>query len=401
MTYLRFYDDPYETEYTARITSVEEGKNGCLVTLDQTIFYPEGGGQPSDRGWINDIPVTFVEKREGTVVHHLSRQPVGEKAECRLDWQHRFDYMQQHTGQHILSGVMYREFGYNTVAVHQGDEYTTIEIDTPSVEEEEIQLIEKRAMEIISGNLPVETRWIREDETGAYDLRREPKVSGDIRVVSLKGYDSVACGGVHTASAGEVGLVKHIQTEKIRGRVRLYWKIGDRAMADYRLKNTIVASLVERFSAQPPELLQRVEASIDELTTARRQANLLESRLAACAARQLIEEGRVVRTPRGEMVFIAAELQDEGKDFLKKTAEALPEDRRWAFCGMNRLQDSFQWILAVSEGVEFDFNRHRKELMAPVDGKGGGRPPVWQGIAARVEGAGEFFALFEKILRAD
>ncbi|MGC9312756.1 MAG: hypothetical protein ACP5IA_08670, partial [Sediminispirochaetaceae bacterium] len=193
----------------------------------------------------------------------------------------------------------------------------------------------------------------------------------------------------------------HIQTEKIRGRVRLYWKIGDRAMEDYRLKNNIVTALVERFSAQPPELLQRVEASIDELTAARRQADLLESRLAACTARQLFEEGRVVRTGQEETVFITAELQDEGKDFLKKIAEALPEDRRWAFCGMNRLQDSFQWILAVSEGVEFDFNRHRKELMAAIDGKGGGRQSVWQGIAARAEGAEEFFSLFEKILRAD
>jgi len=400
MTYLRFYDNPYETEYTARIISVKAGKKDYLVTLDQTIFYPEGGGQPSDTGWINGIPVTFVEKKEGVVIHHLSGQPGGEKAECRLDWQHRFDYMQQHTGQHILSGVMYRDLGYNTVAVHQGDEYTTIEIDTESIEEAEIHRIEEAAMKIIADNLPVETLWIREDETSAYDLRREPKVSGDIRVVSLQGYDSVACGGVHTAAAGEVRLVKHVQTEKIRGRVRLYWKIGDRAMADYRLKNDIVSALVERFSSQPPELLERVEASIDELTAARRQVNLLESRLAACTARQLVEEGRVIQDSNGDMIFIRTELQDEGKDFLKKVVEGLPADRRWAFGGINHLQDSFQWILAVSGGIEFDFNSHRKDLMAPVDGKGGGRPSVWQGVGTRTEGAEEFFGLFEKILTA-
>ncbi len=398
MTYLRFYDNPYETEYTARIISVEEGKKDYLVTLDQTIFYPEGGGQPSDTGWIDDIPVTFVEKKDGGVIHHLEQEPAGEKAVCRLDWQHRFDYMQQHTGQHILSGVMYRDLGYNTVAVHQGDEYTTIEIDASTIEDEEILRIEEAAMQIIGNNLPVETRWIREDETDAYDLRREPKVSGDIRVVSLQGYDSVACGGVHTATAGEVGLVKHVLTEKIRGRARLYWKIGERAMADYRLKNTIITALVERFSAQTPELLQRIEASIEELTAARRQANLLESRLAACTARQLCDTGSVIQDSKGELVFITTELHEEGKDFLKKIVEGLPADRRWAFGGINNLQDSFQWILAVSGGIGFDFNRHRKELMAPVGGKGGGRPSVWQGIGTRAGGAEEFFTLFEKIL---
>ena len=399
MTILRFYENQYETEYNAIITSVIRKEEEYLVTLDQTIFYPEGGGQPSDRGWINEIPVTYVEKKNGEVIHHLRGDPAGEKASCRLDWKHRFDYMQQHTGQHILSGVLYRGLGYNTVAVHQGEEYTTIEIDTESIEQDEVRRVEEQAMELIARNLPVQSTWIGDDETGGYDLRREPKVKGDIRVVSLEEYDSVACGGVHTASTGEVGLVKHVQTEKIRGRARLYWKIGGRAYEDYRLKNDIAAVLVERFSAQPAELLCRIDAVVEEMTSLRRRANMLESRLAVCTARRICDEGREIMTPSGAVLFLTAETREEGKDFLKKLAEGIPkQDGMWAFCGINYMQDSFQWIIAVSEGSGFDFNRRRKELMEPIAGKGGGRPPVWQGVGMKADGAEEFVSLFEKVL---
>lgn len=402
MTVLRFYENQYETEYSAVITSVEQENDEYLVTLDQTIFYPEGGGQPADRGWINEIPVTHVEKRDGEVIHHLAEKPDGETALCRLDREHRFDYMQQHTGQHILSAVLYRDLGYDTVAVHQGEEYTTIEIETESIEDDEVRQTEQRAMEIIAGNLPIQSVWIRDEESQGYDLRREPKVKGDVRVVSLEDYDAVACGGVHTAFTGEVWLVKHVQTEKIRGRIRLYWKIGRRAYEDYRLKNDIVTSLGERFSSQPGQLLDRIGSVVDEMTSLRRQVNTLEGRLAAQTARQISHEGRELRTASGTILLFTAELREEGKDFLKKLVEAIPaRERMWAFCGTNQMQESFQWIIAVSEETGFDFNRHRKELMGPIDGKGGGRPPVWQGVGMKAEGAGEFFSLFEKILSGE
>ena len=400
MTELRFYQNQYESEYTASITSVKEGKEEFLVSLDQTIFYPEGGGQPSDIGWINDIPVTYVEKKDGEVLHHLSRKPEGPSAQCRLDWRHRFDYMQQHTGQHILSGVMYQDFGYNTVAVHQGEEYTTIEIETDSIGEDEIRKIEEKSMEIINSNLPVLCEWTREKEIDKYNLRRPPKVSGNIRVVSIQAYDSVACGGVHTGFTGEVGMLKHVQTEKIRGRIRLYWKIGQRAFSDYSLKNEIVAALVEKVSSQPPELVQRVDAVIQEVVTLRRQADLMEGRLAACTAQKIFHEGTVIRAAGGELVFMMIELEEEGKDFLKKLSAGLPADRSWVLCGVNYLQDSFQWIIAVSEKTDFDFNAYRGELMTIIDGKGGGRPPLWQGVGSNLEGAGAFFSKVREKLSA-
>src|SRR6056297_691685 len=204
MSELLCYESPYESSFTATVTEVEPAGKEWAVQLDRTLFYPEGGGQPSDIGWINDIPVRHVVKQNGELWHYLDRAPSEVKVQGKIDWDHRYDYMQQHTGQHILSAVMYRDFGYNTVAIHQGEETTTIEIDTDDIEEKTISAIEKKAMDIVSQNLPMDTNWVKDDEIDKYDLRRDPKVSGDIRLVAIEGYDTVACGGVHTATTGEV-----------------------------------------------------------------------------------------------------------------------------------------------------------------------------------------------------
>ena len=388
MSELLYYESPYETSFTATVTAVEPQKEGWAVQLDRTLFYPEGGGQPSDIGWIDNIPVIRVEKRNGKVWHYLEDKPEHSEIRGLIKWSHRFDYMQQHTGQHILSGVMYRRFGYNTVAIHQGEYFTTIELDIEDISKEDIEEIETAAMELVNRNLPMRTRWVKDSDLGEYDLRRQPKVSGDIRLVQLDTYDAVACGGIHTATTGEVKLLKHISTEKIRGRVRLYWKIGERAMLDYDYKNQTVLTLVDWFSAQPQELLPRVEASLQELNEQRKRANAFESRVARLTAQQLL------RDAHGEPALITAEFEDEGKDFLKKLVQELPADFPWAACVINHQGESFQWLVAVSERLEFDFNKQKKELLALIDGKGGGRPPVWQGVGSRQEGIPELFERF-------
>lgn len=395
MSELLYYEAPYETSFTATVTKVEPAEQGWAVQLDRTLFYPEGGGQPSDIGWIDNIEVTRVEKQGSELWHYLVNKPEHEQVRGLIKWSHRFDYMQQHTGQHILSAVMYRRFGYNTVAVHQGDEYTTIEIDRGSISSEDISEIEYAAIELINRNLPLRTKWVKDSEVEEYDLRRDPKVSGDIRLVLLDSYDAVACGGIHTGSTGEVKLVKHVNTEKIRGRVRLYWKIGDRAIADYEQKNRIIQTLIDWFSAQPPELLERVEGSLEELNEQRKRANYMESRVAGLTAHQLLD---AAGSGADDPPIITAEFEENGKDFLKKVAQELPADTPWAACLINHQGQSFQWLITVSEQLEFDLNPRRKELLSLIDGKGGGRAPVWQGIGNKKEGLPQFFAQFSTLV---
>lgn len=391
MSELLFYETPYESSFTATVTKIEPADKAWAVQLDRTLFYPEGGGQPSDIGWIDNIEVHRVDKKSDGVWHYLAEKPENEQVRGLVKWSHRFDYMQQHTGQHILSAVMYRRLGYNTVAIHQGTEYTTIEIDRESITPDEIEEIETAAIELINQNLPIRTKWVKDSDIGEYDLRREPKVSGEVRLVLLGSYDAVACGGIHTGSTGEVKLVKHVNTEKIRGRVRLYWKIGDRAISDYDQKNKIVQTLVDWYSAQPPELLPRIESSIEELNEQRKRANYMESRIARLTAHQLFS---AAQASAGGTAVITAEFEDEGTDFLKKVVQELPEDAAWAVCLINHQAETFQWLIAVSEQVELDLNPQRKELLALIGGKGGGRAPMWQGIGTEKEGIPRLFDRF-------
>jgi alanyl-tRNA synthetase len=253
-------------------------------------------------------------------------------------------------------------------------------------------------MELISRNLPVKTENVEEAHIERFDLRREPKVRGLIRVVSLGDYDSVACGGLHTAGTGEVKLLKHTYTEKIRGNIRLHWKIGDRALRDYAMKHGIVSSLVELFSAQAPDLLERVRAFQEELAETRRRTHFIEGRLAGELAHRLYEEAlrsrRISKPPSGgdaEPLIITGDFEGEGKDFLKKVSEGIPGEAAWLFAGINRLGDSFQWLIAVSDPKLFDFHRAKDSILSAIDGKGGGRPPLWQGVGSRVDGIPRFF----------
>ncbi|MFP4178737.1 MAG: alanyl-tRNA editing protein, partial [Spirochaetaceae bacterium] len=291
-----YYTEPYTVEFTAEVKAIERGKKGAAVQLDRTAFYPEGGGQPADLGTIGGVEVKDVKKAEGRILHYLSfpieeleeRFKEGEEVSCRIDWKRRYDFMQQHTGQHLLSAVMYRDFGYHTVSIHQGSESTSIEIEADSLEEHKILQIEERVLQLISENRPVKAFWIDEKEAPSYDLRREPKVSGTLRIVSVEGYDAVACGGVHTATTGEVRLVRCEGTEKIRGRVRLHWKIGDRAVEDYRQKSSLVSELVDLFSSPQENLLERIRTFSQELVDLRREYGLLEERTAKLEAGRLL-----------------------------------------------------------------------------------------------------------------
>jgi alanyl-tRNA synthetase len=407
MSYALYYDTPYETEFTARIVSREETKKGPAVVLDRTLFYPEGGGQPSDVGVLGGAAVRAVKKRDGEILHYLSAEPevdAGEGAvRGRIDWSHRYDYMQQHTGQHILSAVMYRRYGYQTVSVHQGSEYITIEVEADSLDEELIRAFEDEAAALIARNEPVRAVWVSEEEAAGLDLRREPKVSGEIRIVKVDDFDAVACGGIHTATTGEVKLVKHVGTERIRGRQRLYWKIGDRAVRDYRLRTKVTAELSDLLSVPTEGIPERTRGLVEELTALRGEYAALEDRLAAQEVRRLSEAAETIETAESEESAESAEsaqsiraafgeYHGEGKDFLRRLGDAVKEgEERLLLCAVNHSEKGMQWLVAAGPGVVCPFNEHRRELLEPIAGKGGGKPPVWQGVGEEPVGLAEFY----------
>lgn len=412
MTQTLYYEDPYLTEFDARVVSTTRDSFGVWVELDRTCFYPEGGGQPADRGRLDDKAVLDVQKRDGRILHLIDAKPAAAgpadapaedpgggappdadaTVHGRLDEAMRRDYMQQHTGQHIVSAVMIEVGGYETISVHQGDEYTTVDFAAADIPPEDLERAEARANALVGENRPVTTFHAESSEAAALGLRRPPKFEGTIRIVEVEGIDRVACGGVHCTRTGEVGIIKLIGTEKIRGNVRTVWKIGDRALADYRLKTDVCNTLVDAFSAKIPELPERATKLEENLRHAEYDIGRLQKRLAA-----QIAEGLAEGLAEDEPPLVTHHFTDEAKELFRAVAEDLAERSGIAALLTNQADDRLQWIIVAGEGMELDFNRVRTELLPLVDGKGGGKPPIWQGVGNRPAGAEELAAGFRRL----
>ncbi len=421
-----YYSDPMKGEFDATVIAVRDvtraqGSTGrardaaTALVLDRTAFYPEGGGQPADRGTLNSAAVVDVQKdNDGTVLHFVNDWDGAKNVHGAVDWTRRWDYMQQHTGQHIISGALYKAAGINTVSVHQGEDYTTIEVDVDDVDQETVVRVEDAVNAVIAQNVEVHDQWVGEDEVGLFPLRRPPKVSGSIRVVTVGDFDCVACGGVHTLRTSDVRLVKHIGTERIRGRTRLYWKIGDRAIADYRLKDHVVARLVDYYSAKPHEIVERAERYGRRLGAAEAEVEQLVKRLGREIAVGLVphsdnapdDEGigkgatpRTGSTKTGAgVVFaggaIAYQMVNEDKRLFRAVLEALEKIAGPPASLTNEVDGRVQWGAYVPESRTEGFSKNRNTVLAPIEGKGGGKPPLYQGVGDRVKGVADFHQAF-------
>lgn len=416
MTEKVFYQNQYTRGMDVTIQEVRKGKKAWEIICDKTIFYPEGGGQPGDRGRIGEAEVHTTRKDGNEVVHLTKKQPdfePGQKQRMVLDWDHRFDYMQQHSGQHILSAVFYRELGIGTVSVHQGEEYTTIELDCEDLSDEQIEAAEEQANTLVTRNVPLTDEVVEEDAAAEMDLRREPKVGGEIRIVELEHYDKVACGGVHVGKSGEVGWIACIGTEKIRGHVRTVWKIGKRAVRDYRMKTRVLDEAGTLLSASPEKTPDAVRKQQDKLKELQSQLELERSKLARSYAQQAEEHAEML--PNG-IRFISAILHDEDPKILKTVFENLQSEEEernnsddmknvpnsqhnLVYCGLAVCSEDLRWLIGIAGEVPLDFGKVRTELFPLVEAKGGGKAPIWQGMGKAPGGRREFIAALKKTLK--
>ncbi len=237
MTERLYYRDAYTRFAYATVLDARQQDKATWLLLDKTLFYPGGGGQPHDRGTINDFPVVDVKEKEGKIWHKIVAEgasfKTGEAVRTVLDWSYRFYQMQQHSGQHLLSAVLH-EHGWPTVSVHLGDEHTLVEVETsgPLPEPAILKKIEHQAMQQIAKGLPIHIHWITREEANQFPLRRPPADFLNLRIVEIAGTDYSACGGTHVKNTAEIGLIKIIGVEKIRGHARVKALIGQRAF-DY------------------------------------------------------------------------------------------------------------------------------------------------------------------------
>lgn len=392
-----FYKDINKTEFEAKILEVKEDKKGYQVVLDKTCFFPEGGGQPADKGWINKIPVKDVQKEGDRIFHYLAEDPGTGSASGRIDMEWRRDYMQQHTGQHIISGALWKVGKYKTVSVHMGSDYTTIEIDTQQIPPKNLEKVETLANQVIDRNLPIKSIVIDEREIDRFELRKPCQVHGKVHLVQIKDFDCVGCGGLHFASTGPVKFVKCVSIEKIRAHARLSWKIGDRAFKDFQRKDKIISELRHILGTREDSFVQKINRLNAEGIILKRKNNLLISRLADMIAQELYQNQR--EQTRSDYGIITEFWNDEYDDLIKKISKNLLKQKNILICLVNIKKENIQWIIGCSQGINFMFDEYKSDLMVQINGKGGGRHPLWQGTGQKPEKAAAFLSKFTDLVK--
>lgn len=392
-----FYKDINKTEFEAKILEVKEDKKGYRVVLDKTCFFPEGGGQPADKGWINKIPVVDVRKEGDCICHYLAEDPGTDPVSGRIDMEWRRDYMQQHTGQHIISGALWKVGKYKTVSVHMGSDYTTIEIDSQRISPKNLEKVENLANQVINRNLPIKLIVIDEREIDRFELRKPCQVHEEIHLVQIGDFDCVGCGGLHFASTGPVEFVKCVGTEKIRAHARLCWKIGERAFKDYREKDKIISKLRHILGTREDSFVQKINILNVEGIILKRKNNLLISRLADMIAQNLYQNQR--EQTRSDYGIITEFWNDEDDDLIKKISKNLLKRKNILICLVNIKKENIQWIIGCSQEVNFMFDEYKSDLMVQINGKGGGRHPLWQGTGQKPEKAAVFLSRFTDLVK--
>ncbi|MDT4762558.1 alanine--tRNA ligase-related protein [Sphaerochaeta sp. PS] len=387
-----YYEEPYLKTLEATVVAItEEG-----VILDRTICYPEGGGQSGDRGTIGGCTLLdTVKGEEGTILHKVDNPTfsVGEQVLVVLDWAHRYHYMQMHTAQHVASGLLHSHFGIGTVSVHQGEKILTIETDQGEIPASTCFALEELVNQSVREAHPLSYREEAHEDAMKLKLRRSIKVDNDtIRLVVIEDVDMTACGGLHLANTSEVILFQYEGQEKLRGHVRLIFSVGQEALAMIRENRSLVAQLCTLHSAQRENLLEVERQLLSQIAQDRTQLLKKSEQVAELTLFSLMEKAEQI----GGIPLV---LWEVGEDIdLKHVGTACAHAGDLALCAAKQEEGKLIWLIGLGGKASalLDFNRSRNRLLAPIEGKGGGRDTLFQGVG---KGKPEtLFSVFKELL---
>ncbi len=408
MTERLYYTDSYRTHFSSPVIERLTWQGKPAVVLQHTAFYPNSGGQPADTGTLDGVRVLDVIEREedGAIIHVLSEPlldgPRSQEVEAdiapgaaddaistahrvsgsmppasgTIDWPRRFDHMQQHTGQHILSAAFEKVLDLDTVGFHLGTEESTVDIEVAPLDPEAVIPVEELANQIVWEDRPVNTYFANSDDLDTLSLRRPPAVEGPVRIIEVSEFDTNPCGGTHVARTGEIGLIKITGLESRGDVTRVEFLCGNRALRDYRAKNGVIRELARNLTVGYWELDQAVARLQAEAKQTRRELRQARERLRNVEAHELVEAAEVYGSCRvvskvwagrkpGDIRALAQELSH----FPGVIALLVSVDERTHLC------------FTRAEEVELDVSAWLLEACAQMGGKGGGRPNIAQGSA--------------------
>jgi alanyl-tRNA synthetase len=399
MTELLYYSDPRLTDFEARVLQQRSEGERWAVVLDRSAFYPEGGGQPADRGQLNGVPVLDVQKK-GEEIHHYLAEPLaggtaeGTVVQGTIDWAGRFDFMQQHTGQHIISASLIEAAGYRTISAYLGERYTAVEIDSDDIQEEEIEAAEGLANRRVTGNLPVQIHWISPQEAEGYNLRKPPPDVERLRIVQIEGVDAAACAGIHVATTGEVGLIKYDGLEKIRGRLRLRWLIGERAYRDTRQKDRLIAALNRELTCGTGAILSSVQDLRNKIRERDQRIYQLEKILAEQRVQGLLTQAET----RMDVRLVMESLSSGESSYAQTVYEILLDQPKTVACILLHRDADIQWLIGCSEDLDLPWKQILPDLFPLIGAKGGGRGRSWRGVGIDPKGGERFLEALKQAI---
>jgi alanyl-tRNA synthetase len=388
MTERLYYTDSYLREFQARV--VERSSDGRTVYLDRTLFYPSSGGQPFDLGSIAGVPVVEVLDEEERIAHRLAAPlSTGAEVHGEIDWTRRFDHMQQHSGQHLLSAVFEECFGLHTVSFHLGAESATIDLEGGPLDARMVAEAERRANQLVSENRAMDVRF--EEAGTAQGLRKASEREGTLRIVSIEGLDRSACGGTHVRSTGEIGPILLRRTEKIRQSVRVEFVCGGRAVRRARADFEALSSIAQFFSAPLDEVAPLVAAQLETAKAGEKARRKLELDLAAYRGKELY----TVTDPGPDGLRRIVQRLDRGHlEDLRAVAQNFTAQPKSVFVAT--LKDPPSVLVAASADSGVDAGQLLKAALSEAGGRGGGNARIAQGsvpdaalldaLAARIGG---------------
>ncbi|MFL7794693.1 MAG: DHHA1 domain-containing protein [Anaerolineae bacterium] len=379
MTERLYYTDAYCTSFSACVTEQVVWDGGPAVVLDRTAFYPASGGQPADQGALGGVAVVDVQVREDEAVVHILESPLpetGKEVEGEIDWTRRFDHMQQHTGQHILSAAFERLLDVDTVGFHLGADVSTIDLNVPRLALDIVTSVEGLVNQVIWENRPVTTRFVSSDELASLSLRRPPAVDGPVRIVEVSDFDVNPCGGTHVARTGEIGLIRIARLDYRGDETRVEFLCGGRALSDYRAKSAVVNQLATRLTVGYWELDQAVERLQGEAKQLRTDLRRTRKGLLKVEAAEFFEAA----APRGAYRVVQRVLEGRDPGELRALAQELVGRFEVAVL-LASVGERTNLCFACSRGVDLDMAALLQEACARLGGKGGGQSYLAQGSA--------------------
>jgi alanyl-tRNA synthetase len=390
MTVKQYYQDAYMKAFQTSIQDQQQDDTGWYVVLEQTLFYPTGGGQPHDTGTLKDKRVINVEEVNGEIRHYIEEpfEDISGVFEGQIDWERRFDHMQQHAGQHILSAAFAEAFQYETISFHLGKEILTIDLHVSEIKESDAVKAEALANQIIRESRQIETKWIKEAELSNYPLRKHPSVTDDIRLVIIPDFDYNGCGGTHPRSTSEVGATKILDWEKHKGHIRLQFVCGDRVLNQLHRKHGLLKELTGVLQAPEENMVPTVERLLAKQKEQERALEGLKEVLLAYEAEGLIGEG----TPKEGYTLIKKAYSDRSIQELQKIAQHIVTKREETIVLLVVQNDQkLQLVAAKGSSPKVNLREIAQKVFPMINGKGGGKESF-------VQGGGEAVMSMEELL---